>query len=53
MGLLKNYRDPKKQQKHDKLGVQEELALVQNGEEEKKANALEGTKCHVCNKESH
>ena len=31
VGLLKNYKVPKKQQQHDKWGVQEELALVQNG----------------------
>ena len=54
MGLLKNYKVPKKQQQqHDKWGVQEELAFVQNGEDKKKAKAMEGTKCHVCNKEGH
>ena len=44
VGLLKNYKVPKKQQQHDKWGVQEEIDFVQNGEEEKKANAMEGTK---------
>ena len=39
VGLLNNYKGPKKQHQHDKWGVQEELAFVQNGEEEKKANA--------------
>ena len=31
VGLLKNYKGPKKQQQHDKWGVQKELAFVQNG----------------------
>ena len=53
MGPKKNYKGRKKKQQHDKLGVQEELSFVQNGEEEKKTNAMEGTKCHVCNKEVH
>ena len=53
MGLLNNYKNPKKHHQHDKWGVQEELAFFQNGEEEKKANAMEGTKFHVCNKEGH
>ena len=53
MGLLNNYKNPKKHHQHDKWGVQEELAFFQNGEEEKKANAMEGTKFHVCNNEGH
>ena len=53
VGLLNNYRGPEKQHQHDKWGVQEELAFVQNGDEENKLNAMEGTKCHVCNKEGH
>ena len=53
IGLLNNYKSPKKQHQHDKWGVQEKLSFVQNGEEEKKVNAMEGTKCQVCNKEGH
>ena len=53
VGLLNNYKGPNKQQQHEKWGVQEDLALVQNSEEEKKVNAMEGTKCHVCNKEGN
>ena len=53
VGLLNNYKGPKKQHQHEKWGVQEEPAFVQNSEEEKKANVMEGTKCHVCNKEGH
>ena len=53
MGLLNNYKGPKKQQNNDKWGMQEELAFVQNIEEEKKANTMDGTRCHVCNKEGH
>ena len=33
--------------------MKEELSFVQNGNDEKKANAMEGTKFHVCNKEGH
>ena len=50
VGLLNNYKDPKKQHQNYKWGVKEELAFVQNGEEEKKLNTMEGTKWHVCNK---
>ena len=53
MGLMKNYKGLKKQHQNDMWGVQEELALSQNGKEEKKANTMEGTKLNVCNKEGH
>ena len=53
VGLLNNCKIPKKQHQHDKWGLQEELAFVQNGEEENKVNAMEGTKCHICNNEVH
>ena len=52
-GLLKNYKGPKKQHQHEKWGVQEELSFVQNNEEEKRVNIMEGTTFHVCNKEGH
>ena len=50
---MNNYKGPKKQQQHENWRVQEELAFIQKGKEEKKANAMEGTKCHVYNKEGH
>ena len=53
-GPAEQLQGPKKKQlQHDKWGLQEELPFVQNGEEEKKANAMKVTKCHVCNKEGH
>ena len=53
MVLLNKYKGPEEQDQHDKWKVQEELAFVQNAEEGKKANAMEGTKCNVYNKEGH
>ena len=53
VGLMKNYKGLKKQHQNDMWGVQEELALSQNGKEEKKSNTMEGTKLNVCNKEGH